>query len=522
MATDTATDTTPADDLALRQRQARARQVQPGQAQSSQRDAVARLTDQLNTKFNTKLTFRDVDDAVRSVASGATFGLADEAAAMGNTLLGGEVPRAGDIFGDERQSAYARNLAAERARDREIPANIAVPGELAGGLMTGNALARSGLTLLNAARPTATSMALRGGIEGGTYGAAYGLGHGEGAGGRARGAAWGAGTGAVTGAALGAVTGAVASRSAAKDFKKSVPTTEELKRQSQQAYRAADEAGVVITPDKLGPAAADITAAARAEGMNNRLHSRAAGLLADFGDDVRASPQSLSSLDQWRRQFKTLTKSSEPDEQRIGHVILDKLDDYVENLRPADVHSGDVIAGTQALKDARSTWSRFRKTDSIEALIGRARLKSDSTGSSLGTALRGEFRTLALNPKRMRTFSKTEQRAIEKVATGKVAGALNLLSKFAPQSPLTALLGSGGAYLAGGVPGAVGLPAAAGAARLGETYVRNNAAQEALAEVATGRAPPGVSQLTPEELLKLRTLLIGTSQQGYKAKDTVE
>lgn len=60
-----------------------------------------------------------VDDAVRAIASGATFGWADELAAKADELTG-------------RGGSYEENLKRERARDAGIPSAIKIPGEIAG------------------------------------------------------------------------------------------------------------------------------------------------------------------------------------------------------------------------------------------------------------------------------------------------------------------------------------------------------------------------------------------------------
>src|SRR3546814_5073520 len=75
------------------------------------------------------------EDVVRSVASGMTFGLADEAAAGLSSLTGiGEQPGG--------QGDYESNLAAERARDEQIPKGTRIAGEVAGGLATGGGIGR--------------------------------------------------------------------------------------------------------------------------------------------------------------------------------------------------------------------------------------------------------------------------------------------------------------------------------------------------------------------------------------------
>lgn len=84
-----------------------------------------------------------IDDAVRSIASGLTFGYMDEAAAKLDEWTG-------------RGGAYEQNVAKERARDAQIPAAIGVPGEIGGAVLStvaaapaaGAAAAWSGLSRL--------------------------------------------------------------------------------------------------------------------------------------------------------------------------------------------------------------------------------------------------------------------------------------------------------------------------------------------------------------------------------------
>lgn len=128
-----------------------------------------------------------IDDAVRSIASGVTFGFADEIAAKADELTG-------------RGKDYETNLAAERARDKAIPLAIKIPGEVAGAVastiaaapVTGTIAAASGLSKLPA-------MVKNIGV-GATGGALFGAGDAE-EGKRLE----GAGTGAVVGAVAGTV-----------------------------------------------------------------------------------------------------------------------------------------------------------------------------------------------------------------------------------------------------------------------------------------------------------------------------
>lgn len=103
-----------------------------------------------------------VDDVVRSIANGVTFGWADELAAKGNELIG--------------SGSYGDNLKAEKARSGEISPYIKYPGEIGGAVagavaaapVTGAASIISGASKLPAV--------LRGAGVGATTGALYGAG----------------------------------------------------------------------------------------------------------------------------------------------------------------------------------------------------------------------------------------------------------------------------------------------------------------------------------------------------------
>lgn len=136
-----------------------------------------------------------IDDAVRSVASGITFGFADELAAKMDELTG-------------RGGTYQQNVAKERARDAQIPTAIKIPGEIAGAVGGTVAAAPIAAGTAAAALPARVLQTLKGLPEMLKY---FGLGTIEGAIGGAGGATEGERlSGAGTGAAIGGAVGAAA------------------------------------------------------------------------------------------------------------------------------------------------------------------------------------------------------------------------------------------------------------------------------------------------------------------------
>lgn len=128
-----------------------------------------------------------VDDAVRSVANGLTFGYADEFAAKMDELTG-------------RGGSYEQNVAKERARDEQIPSAIAIPGQVAGAVGTTLLAAplAAGTKIFQAAQnlPRAAQFAGLGAAEGAISGAGNAV---EGQ------RLQGAGTGAAIGGLIGSI-----------------------------------------------------------------------------------------------------------------------------------------------------------------------------------------------------------------------------------------------------------------------------------------------------------------------------
>ncbi|MGB3499983.1 MAG: hypothetical protein WBA44_00020 [Mesorhizobium sp.] len=116
-----------------------------------------------------------VDAAVRGAADTASFGMSDEiAAALGAaTGIGGQ-------FGD-----YEGNLGAQRTvdtRDAAFNPGARLVGQIAGGMGTGAALGRAGLSLTGRAAASGRSLptvAAASSAEGAAYGGAYGFGSGD-------------------------------------------------------------------------------------------------------------------------------------------------------------------------------------------------------------------------------------------------------------------------------------------------------------------------------------------------------
>lgn len=146
-----------------------------------------------------------------------------------------------------------------------------------------------------------------------------------------------------------------------------------------------------------------------------------------------------------------------------------------------------------SLNEARSLWSRYRKTEIIDELVHRAELSEGKfSQSGISNALITEFRQLAKNPKKMRGFNAAERAAIENVAKGGgiAEKTLRQIGKLSPEGAIP-IFANLGAVIAGGpalaIPGATGFAAR----RIANSKTIGNAAKaQEIMRAGPGYKPP--------------------------------
>jgi len=353
--------------------------------------------------------------------------------------------------------------------------------------------------------------------QGAAYGAGYGFLTGEGEQDRLEGAAYGGALGAATGGALGYAGGKLTQKH------KTAPTVDALIAKSRASFKAAEKSGAIIRRESFKAAANEIRDAAAREGIDKTLHPKALAALKRITDiDEHVTIEGAETL---RRVLNGVRKSTDPDEARIGRLILDKFDDYMEGLGRRDLLAGTNEA-VKILKTARGLWARAMKGETANKLIQRAHDGSSKYSSAgLENTLRQEFRRLLLNEGKMRQFSKAEQDAIRRVAKGggrlSAANITRYLGKLAPTGIISSALSGGIGYSVGGPAGAaVTLGGGAVAREASRALTARNAR---LASEIMRQGGPVVSQgqLTQLQSRLAKALLSGGVPAGAGATQPV-
>lgn len=244
------------------------------------------------------------------------------------------------------------------------------------------------------------------------------------------------------GAGTGGVTGTAAARLGGERMRPNPPpTTQQLRGQADEAYAQARDAGVVIRQDSFNNAVDEIERVAQRSGLRPRIDTRAADAIDAMREEAQHGPLTLERADELRQVASRVLNSQDRGERRIGHIIVDSLDDYIDSLGPQDVTSaGNPQIATQALNRGREVYARSAKSAEIERLMERARnaVGANYTTAGLETATRQQFRALANNDRAMRRFTPDERAAITQVVRGgPVQNVLRMVGRFSPRGVMT-------------------------------------------------------------------------------------
>lgn len=378
------------------------------------------------------------DDVARIGANALTFGAADRIAGA----LGGEG------FDAEKAKTQA---AKERAGWAGTVADVG------SSLASGAGLAKAGVT---AGRliPEALSTGLPGAIargaasvaDGTMLGAADAALHGDDA---AKGAAYGAVAGA-GGHALGsALSGLGEKIGAAFNRPGPIPSAESIKDIGEAAYKRAKGAGVIIGSPVMKNLADDVQGALTDFGFHPELQPRIA---TAFGELQRLSDQNVTAtgLDTARKIVSAAAQSQDPSERKLGRMMIEKIDDTLANLKPADVIAGDPKVAADAFAEARDAWRRKSKLEDVEQATERAtnNAASQGSGGNIDNATRQQFRSILNDPKKWRGYSDDELAAMKLIVRGTpVQDAMRLVGKLSPEgNGLMTVLQALGASATGG------------------------------------------------------------------------
>jgi hypothetical protein len=247
--------------------------------------------------------------------------------------------------------------------------------------------------------------------------------------------------------------------SAKKLIKDASPTIEGLKDTARGIYSELGNSGVVVNASSFDGLRRELNLTALDEGFNATLHPRINAALSEF--NARANNDiDLKQIDILRQIANDARISNDASESRLGSILIDRIDSYLDGLTVKDFRKGDAKNIGSKYKDARQLWQRVKKSE----LLTEAFNKADLQASGFENGLRIQFRSILNNKNKMKGFTPQERKAMEKVVKGgPAANIAKALGKFgfSDGQSVRMLMPTIVAFVAGaslGTPAAIAVP----------------------------------------------------------------
>lgn len=399
----------------------------------------------------------DLMGTARGLFQGATFGFGDE------IIAGGTAGLKKIVSGDDRSLSdiYQQELQRERERIgefRETDPIKAYGSEFAGGAAVPLGVSKNVKQAVTLGAGTGGAFAA-GSAEGDTMDRLMSI---------PTGAAFGAilgGTFQVAGQSISGLLKDFLSKKAQKAAAEGAKSVQQLKDEASAFYDQAMENGLEIDPTSLQTIIDDalVKAKRRGDNFNRNLTPKSAAVIDDIrdaifdgtvGDNALKSakpktPFGVQDLEELRiAAGAPMADFTNPAEQRAGGIIRDAIDEFMEQLSPTQLKSGNVNNVISDIKEARSIWSKMAKTRTIEEIINNA----PNYRGGFESGIKNQIKSILNNKKKRAQFSVQEQKLLAEIQQGTPLGNLigNLskmgLSASGGNNPIAATLPLGGLF----------------------------------------------------------------------------
>lgn len=268
-------------------------------------------------------------------------------------------------------------------------------------------------------------------------------------------------------------------RQVTKAIVNAAPEIEQLKDVSRGVYKELDASGVSLQPRAFKGLVNRVDKAVRRSGFDPDLTPKTASVLNRFKSELGSSP-TLTEVDNLRKVAQNAARSLEPADARLGSIIVENIDEFLDVVSPTAFKKGKVPASeiSPKFKVARELWGRARRSELINESFEKA--KNQASGFENGLVV--QFRSILNNKKKSRFFKPKELDAMRTVVRGttkeniaKLIGRLGFSEGHATNLIGGSLGIAAGAQL-GGPVGAVAVPVIGQVSRkLAQRLTRKNA-----------------------------------------------
>jgi hypothetical protein len=280
---------------------------------------------------------------------------------------------------------------------------------------------------------------------------------------------------------------------------------------AQERYDSLDKMGFKFKTPEFVADMKNVTSNLRAEGYTPKAYPKIAGAIEELTSSTQ--PKDWTELQALRKIIRGAQKSTDPEEKRLGSILLDRFDNYLMKVDQTKVESGETKVMSKTWGEARDAYSKMKKSEIFTDMLEEAKLDATKyTQSGAENSMAAQLRQLAKNEKRMAMFTSDERDAIRKAAEGDAPQKLlRFFGKFAPTGVITGGTVGGITYhdpFTGAVIAASTLLSKAGATkyRMGTIEELANQMRTGSKSVITGGATRALPALATQAVIQSPSL----------------
>lgn len=202
--------------------------------------------------------------------------------------------------------------------------------------------------------------------------------------------------------------------------KVAAPSIQELKDAASAAYKSPEVKGLEVKSSTLGDYSNTTAASLTNEGFDEITAPKTFGLLNKLQQAPAGSKVTGDNLNSLRKAFGKVAMSTDPAERAAASMAIEHIDDFIPNLRAADVISGDPVAAAAKLEEARGNYAAAKQSEKIDQKLVQAEVRAAAANSGMNVAntIRQRMADVVLKPKEARGLLPEEIEQAKAISEG--------------------------------------------------------------------------------------------------------
>lgn len=224
----------------------------------------------------------------------------------------------------------------------------------------------------------------------------------------------------------------------------------EVKARAAANYAKMDEAGVTVKPQS----ALGMVSSLRNELDNNnfipKTDTKIANALETFQEIIGTERVPFVKLEKLRSIATNLSNDNDSNTRRLGKVMVNGVDDYLNSLTGRDIIAGKegLDKAVQSVMSARKDWRAASKAQVVQDAFDVADARANNPKKSEAELIRNQLENILANKNKRNMFSEAEINAMKATINGGPLDTfLSILARFDPRKSHLSAAGAGGAVI---------------------------------------------------------------------------